>query len=485
VTARGSLSVKILSFAFLNVLLLGLVFLIFARVQFRFGLGSFLLAPARDRMLSASRLVGLQLPNFPPSAWNQVLARHSAAYPAKWSLFDSAANQLAGQPVTLPPDLIQAIRRDPFAIAAATHALPPSPQEPGERSRPVLFGMKTGAAQYWVGVRIPIWTAGKSEPIHATLLWHFPSLWTNSFFFDYRPWLLVVLAVMLVSVICWLPLIRGLTRSITQLTRATGQIAEGHFEIQLPVNRLDELGRLSESINRMAHRLAGFVHGQKRFLGDIAHELCSPLARIQVALGILEQRAEAPQLEYLTDLRQEVEHMSSLVHELLSFSKAQISAGTDLSTVNVAETVRRVLQREASDRIPVETDISETLDVIAQPDYLFRSLANIMRNAIRYAGDAGPILVSAKNGDGKVTISVADSGPGLPECELSEIFKPFYRPDSARQRETGGSGLGLAIVKTCIEACGGAVRCRNRSPTGLEVEISLPAASISFKANRC
>ncbi|MGI8959227.1 MAG: sensor histidine kinase [Bryobacteraceae bacterium] len=482
--SRGSLSVKILFFAFLNVLLLALVFLVFARVQFRFGLGSFLLAPARDRMLSVSRLVGLQLPDFPPSAWNQVLAQHSASYPAEWYLFDSDAHQLAGQPASLPHDLIQAIRHDPFAIAAATHTTPPSPQEPGERSHAVLFGMKTGAAQYWVGVRIPIWTAGRSEPIHATLVWHFRSLWTNSFFFDYRPWLLVVLAVMLVSLICWLPLIRGLTRSISQMTRATGQIAEGHFEIQLPVNRLDELGRLSDSINRMAHRLAGFVHGQKRFLGDIAHELCSPLARIQVALGILEQRAEGPQLEYITDLRQEVEHMSSLVHELLSFSKAQIGAETDLTRVNVADTVRRVLQREASDRTPIETDISDTLDVIAQPDYLFRSLANILRNAIRYAGHAGPIIVSAKNGAGKVTITVADSGPGVPERELREIFKPFYRPDSARRRETGGTGLGLAIVKTCIEACGGAVKCRNRSPTGLEVEICLPAPTVGAQSAR-
>lgn len=176
--------------------------------------------------------------------------------------------------------------------------------------------------------------------------------------------------------------------------------------------------------------------------------------------------------------------MSSLVHELLSFSRAQIGAGTDLTKVNVADTVRRVLQREASDQAVVKTDVSETLDVIAQPDYLFRSLANILRNAIRYAGHAGPILVCAKNGDGKVSITVADNGPGLPECELGEIFKPFYRPDSARQRETGGAGLGLAIVKTCIEACGGDVRCRNRSPTGLEVEISLPAPPVLIQSTR-
>jgi two-component system, OmpR family, sensor histidine kinase CpxA len=68
---------------------------------------------------------------------------------------------------------------------------------------------------------------------------------------------------------------------------------------------------------------------------------------------------------------------------------------------------------------------------------------------------------------------VADSGPGLPEAELEQVFTPFYRPDTARTRETGGAGLGLAIVRTCVEACGGTVVCRNRKPAGLEVAIRL------------
>ena len=113
---------------------------------------------------------------------------------------------------------------------------------------------------------------------------------------------------------------------------------------------------------------------------------------------------------------------------------------------------------------------------MSHPDYLFRSLANILRNAIRYAGDAGPIVVSASEKGGVVSIIVADNGPGIPASELEEVFKPFYRPEFARQRETGGVGLGLAIVRTCVEACGGTVKCRNRSPKGLEAEIRLPAA---------
>jgi two-component system sensor histidine kinase CpxA len=256
----------------------------------------------------------------------------------------------------------------------------------------------------------------------------------------------------------------------------TGRIAGGQFDVALEVKRRDELGNLAESIGRMAHRLSDLVNGQRRFLGDIAHELCAPLARIQVAMGILEQHANEDDQEYVNDVREEVDHMSTLVNELLSFSKAEFGASIHLSPVNVAETVERVLQREASEAADVRTEISRELAVVAEPEYLFRSLANIVRNAIRYAGNAGPVRISARNGDGQVTITVADSGPGVPDKELEQIFKPFYRPDQARQRETGGTGLGLAIVKKCIEACGGTVACRNLAPRGLAVEVRLPAA---------
>src|SRR6202000_411277 len=120
--------------------------------------------------------------------------------------------------------------------------------------------------------------------------------------------------------------VRGITRSISRMTRATEKIAEGNFDVRTQVRRQDELGFLSEAINRMAERLPGVVSGQKRFLGDIAHELCSPIARIQVALGILEQRADEKQKAYLQDLREEVEQMSGLVNELLSFTKASMGS---------------------------------------------------------------------------------------------------------------------------------------------------------------
>jgi two-component system sensor histidine kinase CpxA len=461
----ASLTVKILLLAFLNVVLLGLVFLLFARVQLRVDLSSFLLTPARDRMLSVSRLIGLQLPDTPRKDWGDLLRQYSVTYPAKFFLFDDDGNQLAGDTVSLPPNLVRAFRHPHNGFSG-----------PPVRQPPPALVRTANPTEYWVAIHIPIWAARGQEPIHGDLIWRFPSLWLNPFFFDYKPWVAVVLAVVLISVACWLPLIRGLTRSISQLTRATGQIAEGHFEVALPSNRRDELGRLSDSIHTMAQRLSGYVHGQKRFLGDIAHELCSPLARIQLALGILEQRAQTNQLEYVADVQAEVEHMSGLINELMAFSKTQMSTGLQISRVNVADTVRRVLEREGSNETQIETHVGDDIEVLAHPDYLFRSLANLVRNAVRYAGSAGPILISADNGGEEVRIRVADNGPGLPDDELENVFKPFYRPEFARQRETGGAGLGLAIVRSCIESCGGSVECLKRLPKGLQVEIRLPAA---------
>jgi two-component system sensor histidine kinase CpxA len=304
-----------------------------------------------------------------------------------------------------------------------------------------------------------------------------PSLLASQLFFDPKPWLAIVFAVILVSVACWLPFIRGLTRSISQMTAAAGQIAEGRFEVHVADRRRDEIGKLGGAINRMAGRLSGFVNGQKRFLGGIAHELCNPIATIQFALGGLERRVGEEERANVTDIQQEVEHMSDLVNELLSFSRAGIEGlEIRLVKVNLATTVSRAVEREALPDHPVEVVVDEKLNALADPEYLFRAISNLIRNAIRYAGDAGPICISARAEAGRVHVAVADRGPGVPETALDEIFAPFYRLDPSRNQQTGGFGLGLAIVKTCIEACRGVVRCRNCQPSGLEVEIELAEA---------
>jgi two-component system, OmpR family, sensor histidine kinase CpxA len=349
---------------------------------------------------------------------------------------------------------------------------PPRPQLPLES---VFVRTLRNPTAYWAGARLhsaAITTQGNL----GILLIRSGTLFNRQLFFDWRPWLAVALIVIGVSLACWMPFIRGLTRSIAHMDRATQQIAEGRFDVQAAAPRSDELGHLGHQIDRMASRLESFVRNQKRFLGDIAHELCAPIARVQFALGILEQKTEEGQRASVAALHEEIQEMSGLVNELLSFSKAGMQAGTvALTPVAVAGVVERAVAREAFAGAAVEVRIAPELSAMANEGLLLRAVANVVRNAIRYAGDAGPIIVWAEPEGSQVAITVTDNGPGLPDEELEQVFTPFYRPDTARTRETGGAGLGLAIVRTCVEACGGTVSCRNRQPTGLEVVIRLAA----------
>jgi two-component system sensor histidine kinase CpxA len=252
-------------------------------------------------------------------------------------------------------------------------------------------------------------------------------------------------------------------------------MARGQFDIEVPARRSDELGRLAVAINQLSARLAGYLGGQRRFLGDISHELNTPLARLDVALGILEGQVDDPDRELVADAQDEVRLMSELVAELLAFAKAGMKGQeVRLSPVLLRPVVEAVVAREASGH-DVAIDVDPALSVEAQPQLLARAAANLVRNAVRYAAQAGPISVSARAAGDEVAIAVRDRGPGVPADTLPRLFEPFFRIEADRDRATGGAGLGLAIVKTCVDACRGRVEARNLSP-GFEVEVRLRRA---------
>jgi two-component system sensor histidine kinase CpxA len=322
-------------------------------------------------------------------------------------------------------------------------------------------------ARYWAIIRTSSQTVVVVES---------DSLTGHGLFLDLRPWIVAVFGAAIFSALFWLPFVRGITRSVAQMTQATRQIAEGHFDVRVDARRGDELGALGQAINSMAQRLDGFVTGQKRFLGDIAHELCSPLARLRVALGIMEEHADEKHQSDVTRASEQAEEIAGLVNELLSFSKASMgTARIKLETVPLRETIDTAAHREATDDARIEINVPADLRAQAEPELLTRAIANLLRNSVRYAGRSGPITISAEQHDGSVMVTIADQGPGVPDGELQRIFDPFYRLDASRDRQTGGVGLGLAIVKTCVQACRGTVVATNRTPHGLQVTITLHA----------
>lgn len=486
---RFPLLARILVWFFLNLALLAGVLFFLLRTEFR--VEALMAGRAGERVQQMADVLLGELRVRPRAEWDDLLRRFGESYGIRLALFAQPDEQVAGERMLLPPEVGQRLPRrgPPFARPGMMEPLPqpnpvlrePLPPRPGRfRAGPRLFVHTTNPDRYWVvfpAVLPEGPTVRGPRPQPLSLVAVSDTLSAGGLFFDYTPWLWAGGAVLVFSVLWWLPLVRGITRAISQMTQATERIAEGRFDARAPEHRRDELGRLGAAINRMAERLAGFVAGQKRFLGDVSHELCSPIARIQVALGILEQRASAEQQSSVEDLREEVQEMSQLVNELLSFSKASFGAQyARLESVSVREIVESAVRRESADAALVETSVPDGLRVKADAELLRRALANLVRNAIRHAGHAGPIRVSATREGETVSLTVADSGPGVPEVDLAKIFDPFYRVDTSRDRGTGGVGLGLAIVKTCIEACGGTVSCRNRPPAGLEVTLQLLAA---------
>lgn len=489
-TLRLPLYLKVFLWFLLNLLLLAVVFFVLLRVQFHADLNSFFAAQVGERLQSVGEIIEKELGDSPVSAWDSILARFSSAYRVRFMLSGVDGNLLAGGNLTLPPEVAAELRRRPGQgmrwgrdggggggprwLQSDTNLVRPGPRRPGwGRMRPFFLSTED-PTRYWAGLHLPSLPLDPPELRPATLLAMSGSLGAGGFFFDLRPWIGVAAGVVVISALFWLPFVRGLTRATTRMMQTTERIAAGHFEARVASRRGDELGRLGDSINHMAERLAAFIGGQRAFLGNIAHELCSPIARIQVALGILEQRALPAQEAILKDLREEIEEMSGLVNELLSFSKAS-TGGTavKLQPVPLGEIVERAVHREAAPGARIQAEIDPALRVMADPDLLLRALANVLRNAVRYAASAGPVQVTARAEGEQVLITVADQGPGVPEEALPQLFDPFFRIDLSRSRDTGGTGLGLTIVKTCIEACHGQVACQNRAPSGLEMCLRL------------
>ncbi|MCE0497187.1 MAG: HAMP domain-containing histidine kinase [Methylacidiphilales bacterium] len=507
--AHFPLFLRILCWFFLNLLILIAGLAIMVHVQFG-SLRNWLLPESAQMQIQAmTQALTEDMSRSDRGEWKVELARLSAAYKMNFALFDRNGHWVTGVDLNPPPEVRQAMtyanQRLPSPPAQPVPGMPPPPwQGPGQGlgpppEQPPLPNAGPQAnrglgepppgnipdfpksvlktehpSAFWLLVRLPPERLPWPDLVPMTLVGQTPSLGISPLLFNPTPWLGVAGVVILFSILFWFPLARNLTQSITKMTRATESIAEGRFDIQLQETRRDELGRLSHAINRMTARLKDYVTGQKRFLGDAAHEICSPLARMEIALGILEEKCDEATRYCVRDVREEVTHLQQIANELLNFSKASLGEShVKLGSVNVAEVAAAAIRLEKNDVEALEVEIPQELNVLADAELLRRALANLLRNAVRYAGNAGTITLSAWHEGVYVIILIADHGPGVPAGEIDKLFNPFYRVDPSRTSETGGVGLGLAIVKSCVEACGGVVSAANRVPNGLEIRIRL------------
>ncbi len=290
-----------------------------------------------------------------------------------------------------------------------------------------------------------------------------------------------IIAVLLSGLVCYL-LTRYLTRPILRLQMAARQIADGDLSARAASRmerRRDEIGEFVRDFNLMADRIETLVGTQKQLISDISHELRSPLARLTVALGLARQRAGADATSALDRIDREAERLNDMIGKLLTLARlGSASAPPEREPVHLSELLQEVVEDasfEAQDHDCV-VKLASTDDVVVNgsPELLRSAVENVVRNAVHYTKPNTDIEVSLKRAGTSAMVTVRDHGTGVPEDELTNLFRPFYRLADARERSTGGTGLGLAITERAVKLHGGTISAHNAEDGGLQVEIRFP-----------
>jgi len=313
-----------------------------------------------------------------------------------------------------------------------------------------------------------------------------------------RPWLPVLrqkppgtglfvlaLAVLVSGIVCY-SLARYLTSDVRRLRAATQQLAAGDLSARAeapPGRRRDEIAQLVRDFNTMAQRLQDLVNAQSRLLNDISHELRSPLARLSVALGLAWQRTGPDAHSVLERIELEANRLNELIGRLLTL--ARLEGGEDaigrtpIALEELVLDIGKDADFEAQSRqCRVRCVIQDDATVLGSPSLLHSAVENVVRNAMRHTPERTEVEIrlarESRSGKDEAVVRVTDRGPGVPQESLDKLFRPFYRLDDARGRQTGGVGLGLAITERAVRLHGGTVRAANRPEGGLMVEIRLP-----------
>jgi signal transduction histidine kinase len=272
-----------------------------------------------------------------------------------------------------------------------------------------------------------------------------------------------------------------LAKPIRTLRDAFDAASTGKLDIRIAARMghgKDELNDLGRDFDAMVERLSALITGQRRLLHDVSHELRSPLARMQAAIGLASQQPEQAR-EALARIERESVRMDRLIGELLALARLQAGfTGRMDDDIDLRELLAVILDdagfeaRSRNRTVKAQADVDGL--VRGNVELLRRALENVVRNAIKYSYDGGQVEVraGADAAARMAVITVCDAGPGVAEADLEAIFAPFFRGDNSGGAD--GHGLGLAIARRIVEAHGGTIRAMNNAGGGLCVRIELP-----------
>jgi len=288
------------------------------------------------------------------------------------------------------------------------------------------------------------------------------------------------LGALIVALIMGVLLARTLTGPLQALTRAAQRITQGQLEQQVEVKTTDEIGQLASAFNSMSQEVARVNQQRKQMTADIAHDLRTPLTVISGYIESMRDGDLKPTPERLALIYTEIERMQNLVGDLRTLSLAD--AG-ELSLYPQPLAIKALLERTAAlyrhqagqQDVVIRIEASNDLPEIEVDEArMMQVLDNLISNALRYTPPGGVIVLSAQLSVDKIEICVQDTGEGIPQEELPQVFNRFHRADKSRHSETGETGLGLAIVKALVEAHGGSASAESTPGQGTSIHLIFP-----------
>ncbi|MFT5161817.1 MAG: two-component system sensor histidine kinase CpxA [Alteromonadaceae bacterium] len=286
---------------------------------------------------------------------------------------------------------------------------------------------------------------------------------------------------LLISAVASFFMATSLVNPIRKLRNAHRELAQGNLESRSNgvALRNDELGQLGQDFDDMAVKISQLLAAQKRLLGDVSHELRSPLTRMQIALGLALQPHCTDLPRHLQRIELEANRLDDMIGEVLRLSRLESQLQSiemfPLSLPGLLEYLIKDADFEAQQNNKnVSLHSTSQASVMGDQALLASAFENVIRNAVKYTDEQTVVTVTLKIDATEVIVKILDSGPGVPASALSQLFQPFYRVSDSRQRSSGGTGLGLAIAEKSIRSHGGSIVAHNHQLKGLEITVKLP-----------
>ena len=274
---------------------------------------------------------------------------------------------------------------------------------------------------------------------------------------------------------------------VRALTGAALRLGRGNLDERVEVRSSDEIGQLGRTFNAMADQLQRGEQQRVRLMSDVAHELRTPLSNVQGYLEAMRDGVLTATPAAIDVVHQQAMHLGRLVEDLGLISQADAGAlSLDFEESSLVELAASLVEafRPASEGkgIALRLAASPELPMVRMDrTRIAQALGNLLDNGVRHTPEGGEVVVSVGQVGDCVQVSVEDTGEGIPEEELEQVFDRFYRVDPSRSRATGGTGLGLTIARQLVEAHGGTIRAEGRPEGGSRFVFELPVGVTSLQ----